>query len=316
MQYRALGRTRLDVSVLSLGGAAIGQQYGHVSEAEATECVGAAIDSGVNLIDTSAYYGKGRSEEILGRILQGGLRKKVILSTKAGRRDVNDFNFSPIEIKRSLEGSLRRLHTDHIDILLAHDIEFAVEHEAVFLDTANCLHDLKRQGKCRFIGMSGHPLGLLKRAIERCDLDVIISYSHYTLQNQRLLTDLLPIADEYGVGLLNASPLCLGLFTNSGPPPWHPASPGLKEIARQAVDHCQQKNADISFLAMQYCFGEPRIASTITGTARSSELRRNLDALTTPIDDQLLREVLEILAPVRNETWPSGNWKEQTKQGS
>src|SRR5262245_6526560 len=85
MQYRKLGRTGLNVSVMSQGGAAIGQQYGPVSVAEVAECVHAAINAGVNLIDTAAYYGKGRSEEILGDVLQGGWREKVFLCTKACR---------------------------------------------------------------------------------------------------------------------------------------------------------------------------------------------------------------------------------------
>jgi L-galactose dehydrogenase len=87
MDYRPLGNTGLEVSVLSLGGAAIGQQYGPVSVAEVAETVHAAIDAGVNLIDTSAYYGRGQSERILGELLQGGWREKVLLCTKAGRLD-------------------------------------------------------------------------------------------------------------------------------------------------------------------------------------------------------------------------------------
>ncbi|MCE9533043.1 MAG: aldo/keto reductase [Planctomycetes bacterium] len=309
MQLRELGRTGLQISALSLGGAAIGQQYGNVTREEVTACVYAALDAGVNLIDTSAYYGKGSSEEWLGEILHGR-RDQVYLSTKAGRFDYADFDFRPEAMWRSVEESLRRLRTDAVDILLAHDIEFATDFEAVFTDTADCLHKLKRQGKCRFIGMSGLPLGLLRRAIELCDLDVVISYSHYTLQSQRLLTELLPVAEEHGVGILNGSPLCLGVLTNQGPPPWHPGSERLKAIGMQAAEHCRQRGTDISFLGMQYCLQETRIASTITGTARVSELQTNLRALTTPIDAELLAEVQAILAPVMNETWASGNWKE------
>jgi L-galactose dehydrogenase len=310
MLYREIGRTGLKVSVLSQGGAAIGQQFGPVAQADVAACIHAAIDAGVNLIDTSAYYGKGRSEEVLGEILQGGWRDKVNLCTKAGRFDVNEFDFSPAAIERSLDASLKRLKTDYVDILLAHDIEFATDFESIFAETADCLHKLKRRGKCRFIGMSGLPLGLLQRAIERCDLDVVISYSHCTLQNQRLVSELLPVAEQHGVGVLNASPLCMGLLTNQGPPPWHPGSDKLKAVARKAVECCRQRGADISFIGMQYCYAEPRIASTITGTAHLGEFQMNLQALATPIDRELLREVQEILAPVRNETWPSGNWKE------
>src|SRR5689334_7396551 len=154
MQYRDLGRTGLKVSVVSQGGAAIGQQYGPVSTAEVADCVHAAIDAGVNLIDTSAYYGKGRSEELLGEVLQNGWRERVHVCTKAGRLDRAVFDFSPAGMRACLDGSLRRLRTDRVEILLAHDIEFADDYEFVFAETARVLHDLKREGKCRFVGMS------------------------------------------------------------------------------------------------------------------------------------------------------------------
>ena len=154
MEYRPLGRTGLSVSVMSQGGAAIGQQYGPVSVAEVAGCVHAAIDAGVNLIDTSAFYGKGRSEEILGEILDGGWRERVHICTKAGRLDRDRFDFTPAGMRVCLEGSLRRLRTDHVEILLAHDIEFATDYEAVLSETAAVLHQFKKEGKARFIGMS------------------------------------------------------------------------------------------------------------------------------------------------------------------
>ncbi len=307
--YRPLGKTGLQVSILSQGGAAIGQQYGPVDVATVADCVHSAIDAGVNLIDTSAFYGKGQSESILGEVLQNGWREKVYICTKAGRIDTAEFDFSGAAMQNSLEASLKRLRTDYVDILLAHDIEFAADFEAIFTETASILHKLKRKGLCRFIGMSGFPLGILQQAIERCDLDVVISYCHFNLQNQQLLTKLLPLAEQYGVGLLNASPLAMGLLTNQGPPPWHPAAQRVKDACRQAAEYCKQRGTDIAFLGMQYCLQESRIPSTITGTAKRDELSINLRAMTEPLDRSLLREVQAILAPVLNETWPSGNWK-------
>jgi len=309
MQYRPLGNTGLSVSVLSQGGAAIGQQYGPVSFAEARDCVHAAIDAGVNLIDTSAYYGLGRSEEMLGEILQGGWRDKVHICTKAGRIDRAVFDFSPDAMRRSVEQSLRRLRTDCVEILLAHDIEFATDYERIFTETAKVLHQLKEEGKARFIGMSCYPLGLLKQAIERCQLDVVVSYGHYSLQNTRLVSELLPVAEAKGVGVLNASPLSLGLLTNQGPPPWHPAPAEIKDACRRAAELCRGHGADIAFLGMQFCFAETRIPSTITGTAKPDELAINLRAMSEPIDPTLLAGVDAILAPVKDRTWPSGNWK-------
>ena len=309
MRYRPLGRTGLEVSVLGQGGAAIGQQYGPVAFEEARECVWAALDAGVNFIDTSAYYGKGISEEYLGRILEGGGRQRVILCTKAGRLDRDVFDFSPAGLRRCVEQSLQRLRTDYVDILLAHDIEFADDYEVIFTQTYETLQQLRQEGKTRFIGMSAYPLGLLRQAVERCQLDVIISYAHYTLQNTRLLTELLPVAEARGTGVINASPLALGLLTDQGPPPWHPAGSEIRDACRRAAEYCRQRGQNISVVAMQFCYAQKRIPCTLTGTARKSELLVNLQALDLPLDPQLLAEVQAILAPVRDQSWPSGNWK-------
>ncbi len=306
MELRPLGLTGESVSVISMGGAAIGQQYGPISVSEAAETIHAGIDAGINLIDTSAFYGEGKSEEILGEVLAGGWREKILLCTKAGRLTREKFDFSPAGMRSCFEGSLRRLRVESVDILLAHDIEFADDYERVFTETADVLHQLKREGKCRFVGMSCYPLPLLNQAIERCQLDVVISYCHFNLQNQRLLTELLPTAEAHGVGVLNASPLAMGLLTNQGPPTWHPARALIQSTCAQAAAYCVAKGVDIATLGMQYCYAESRIPSTITGTAKRAELEANLKALKAPPDPELLKTVLALLEPVRNEVWPSG----------
>jgi len=308
VELRPLGRTGLRVSHLSLGGAALGQQYGPVSAADAADVIRAALDAGVNLIDTSAYYGRGVSEELIGAALAGGLRGRVLICTKAGRLDRDAFDFTAAGMRRCLDGSLKRLRTDAVDILLAHDIEFADDTERVFTETADVLHALKREGKCRYVGMSCYPLGLLRRAVERCDLDVVISYAHYTLQNTRLLTEFLPVAAARGVGVLNASPLSLGLLTHQGPPPWHPAPADIRAACAAAAELCRARGADLAKLGMQFCYAEERIPSTITGTAKAAELAANLRALAEPIDAELLADVRAVLAPVTDRTWESGNW--------
>lgn len=306
MHYRTLGRTGVQVSALALGGAAIGQHYGPVSLAEARATVQHAIDAGINFIDTSAYYGEGQSESMLGEILAGGLRDRVLLGTKAGRLAIDQFDFSPAGFRLCFENSLRRLRTDRVDVLLAHDIEFADDPERVFTETAATLHELKREGKARFIGMSGLPLALLRQAIERCSLDVVMSYCHYHLQDQSLLTDLLPAAEAHGVGVFNASPLALGMLTQAGPPPWHPADAETKAACAQAARLCAERGQDIATLGMQFCLAQPRIASVVTGTAKADELQRNLAAVGAPPDAQLLADVQAILRPVMNRSWPSG----------
>jgi L-galactose dehydrogenase len=195
-----------------------------------------------------------------------------------------------------------------VDILLAHDIEFATDYEYVFTETAAVLHQLKKEGKARFVGMSCYPLGLLKRAIERCNLDVVISYAHYNLCNTRLLTELLPVAEAHGVGVINASPLAMGLLTNQGPQPWFPGPPELRDAGRKAAELCRSRGADISRLGMQFALAQPRIPCTLTGAARKDELEANLRSIREPADPQLLADVLKVLEPVKDRTWPSGNW--------
>jgi L-galactose dehydrogenase len=308
MQYRPLGRTGLSVSALSLGGVAFGDMYGSLGPGEADRCVRRAVDLGVNLIDTSPYYGQTRSEAVLGPILADGLRDKVYLCSKAGRNGFAEFDFTPAAMERSVEASLKRLNTDCLDLLIAHDIEFAANFEAVFTATAAVLHRLKAAGKCRFVGMSGLPLAILRTAIERCDLDVVISYTHYTLQNQRLLTELLPVAESHGVGVMNASPLCMGLLSDHGPQDWHPAPDAVKAAGRAAAELCRQRGASLATLGMQFCLREPRIPTTISGAARAEEVEANVRAIETPINEELLRDVRAVFAPVKDVTWLSGNW--------
>lgn len=308
MELRALGKTGLNVSTLGQGGAAFGQQFGPVSAQEAADCVHAAIDAGVNLVDTAAFYGKGTAEEFLGKALEGGWRERVNICTKACRLDRDVFDFTPEGTRKCVEASLKRLRTDRVEILLAHDIEFADDYEYVFNETYAVLQQLKKEGKTRFIGMSCYPLPLLKQAIERCDLDVVISYAHYNLFNTRLLTELMPVAEARGVGVMNASPLAMGLLTNQGPQSWFPGQKEVVTACRAAADLCRARGADISFLGMQFACAQKRIPCTLTGAARKSELETNLRAMTVPADQALLADVMKVLDPVRDWTWKCGNW--------
>ena len=309
MEHRPLGKTGLNVSILGQGGAAFGQQFGPVSAAEAADTVHAAIDAGVNLVDTAAYYGKGTAEEFLGRALESGWRDKVNICTKACRLDDAVFDFTPAGTRTCVEASLKRLRTDHVDILLAHDIEFADDYEYVFNETYAVLQQLKKEGKTRFIGMSCYPLALLKRAVERCDLDVVISYAHCNLWNTRLLSEFMPVAEARGTGVMNASPLAMGLLTNQGPQPWFPGQPEVVAACRRAAELCRSRGADISFLGMQFAYAQKQVPCTLTGAARKSELEVNLKAMTAPIDQALLADVMKVLDPIRDWTWKCGNWK-------
>jgi L-galactose dehydrogenase len=308
MQQRELGRTGLKVSVLGFGGAPLGGMYGTLDEAEAIAAVRHAIDAGINLVDTSPYYGPLHSEVLLGKALRDGWRQRVILATKCGRIDLADFNFSADFVVKSMDESLKRLQTDSVDIFQAHDIEFADDLDRVFTETAEALYRLKKQGKCRFVGMTGLPLVVLRRAIEACNLDVVISYCHATLLDTTLLTDLLPIAERRGTGIINASPLSMGVLTDEGPPPWHPADAEIKACAVQAAQLCRERGANLSTLALATVVRDRRLPTTLVGMKKPSEVDQNLQAMNTTVDEALLAEVRKVLEPVKDRTWPSGKF--------
>src|SRR5437868_4609416 len=186
MRMRELGRTGLRVSALGFGAGALGDHYFPTDEADNRAAVRHALDRGVNLIDTSPFYSRTRSEEILGAVLADVPRDNFVLCTKAGRNTAKAFDFSAAAMAQSLEASLRRLRIDYVDVWYAHDVEFASDYEQVFTETAEALRRAKEQGKCRFVGMTGYPLGLLAQAVERCRLDVVLSYCHFSPANTRL----------------------------------------------------------------------------------------------------------------------------------
>ena len=163
MEYARLGRTELEVSRLGFGTAPLGELFGAVDEFAAIAVVHEALDLGISFFDTAAYYGN--AEERLGKALVGR-RDRVVLGTKTGRYGVNDFDFSPGRIRRSVENSLRLLKTDYVDILQFHDIEF-VPLDPVFEDSYAELRAMRDEGLCRYIGMTGYPAPVMNAAMTR-----------------------------------------------------------------------------------------------------------------------------------------------------
>lgn len=303
MKYRKLGNTGLDVSVLSFGASSLGSVFRETNEEEAIRTVHTAIDAGINYIDVSPYYGLTKAETVLGKAVRELPRDKFLLSTKAGRYGEASFDFSAARINASLEESLERLNTDYIDLMFLHDLEFVTPEQAQ--EAIPALQKLKEQGKIRYFGISGLPLALFKKWLPNSDIEVILSYCHYSLNDTSLL-DLLPLTTMEGVGLVNASPLSMGLLSTRGTPDWHPASAQLKELSLQAAQYCARQGTAIEKLAVQYSTANEQIPTTLVSTANPDNIRRNAEWTEEPLDEQLLAEVLAILEPVHNETWVSG----------
>ncbi|KAI5661268.1 hypothetical protein M9H77_20591 [Catharanthus roseus] len=312
LELRPLGNTGLKLSSVGFGASPLGRVFGPVSEEEAIAAVSQALRLGINFFDTSPYYGSTLSEKMLGKALKasGVSRNEYIVSTKCGRYK-EGFDFSAERVTKSIDESLERLQLDYVDILHCHDIEF-VSLDQIVNETIPALLKLKEAGKTRFIGITGLPLGIFPYVLDRVPpgaIDVILSYCHYSI-NDTTLEDLLPYLKSKGVGVISASPLAMGLLTESGPPEWHPASPELKAACEAAAAHCKEKGKNISKLAMQYALSNKDIATILVGMNSVKQVEENVSAAiefaTVGEDNEILSEVEEILKPVKNQTWPSG----------
>jgi aryl-alcohol dehydrogenase-like predicted oxidoreductase len=166
-------------------------------------------------------------------------------------------------------------------------------------ETIPMMRVLQKQGKIRFVGVSGYPMNIFRYVLERTDLDVILSYNHYTLQNT-MLEDWIPYLQGRGVGIMNAAPFSARLLTNQPLPPWHKATPKVRLIAKAAADHCAKKGVDIAQLAVQYSIANRQITTCIVGSANPANVRKWVEWADKPMDETLLAEVLEILKPIHN----------------
>ena len=304
MEYRKIGNTGLRVSILGYGASPLGNAYGKTEPAEVTRAIRHAFAQGINFFDVSPYYGATLAEERLGVGLEG-IRDQVVLMTKCGRYGLDDFDFTAARIHRSIDESLTRLRTDHVDILLAHDIEFG-DMNQIINETIPALRSIQQQGKAQYIGVSGLPLGVLKQAVETGMLDVVLSYCHYNLLIQDLDKHLTPVAKKWNVGLINASPLHMGILTKEGQPGWHPAPDSIKQAGRDLSQYCEAKGVSLPQTAIRFALDYAPVASTLVGMISVSEVDTNLKAISNANDPELIQELLEIAAPIANQSWPSG----------
>lgn len=307
MNFRPLGRTGLNVSVLSLGGSSLGGAFRATDDAESIRTVHTALDLGLNFIDVSPYYGKTRAEAVLGRALKDVRRERYFLATKVGQYDDGVFDFSADRVTRSLDESCARLGVEYIDLLHCHDIEFA-DLGQIVNETLPALMRLRQQGRIGHIGITGLPLKIFPAVIEHTApgvVEAILSFCRYTL-NDSALSDILPLCQGRGIGVINASPTGMGLLTSRGAPSWHPASPAIIQGCRRAVEFCEAKGVDIVKLAVQYCVAHPQIATTLIGTANPENIRKNVAWAEEAPDFELIGEVLALLRPIHRHNYTRG----------
>jgi len=299
MKTRPLGKTGLEVPILAFGASSLGQEFRKVTLEEALGSVRAALESGLTLIDTSPFYGRGMSEVLLGVALRDVPRSDYLLCSKLGRYDLPHFDFSAKRVAESVDVSLHRLGTDHLDIVLCHDIEF-VPMQQIVDETLPALRKIQAAGKVRFIGFSGYPQKIFRFICDQADVDCVLNYNQYTLQNTRFADETVPYLAAKGIGVMNAGPFSARLLTDAPLPVWLKEPEAVKAAARKAADLCRSRGNSIAKLAVQFAIANPAIATTVAGSANPANIRNWAAWADEPIDAELLRDVQAIFAPVKN----------------
>lgn len=307
MEYREIGRTGMKVSALSFGASSLGSVFRETKEGEAVAAVHTAVDSGMNFIDVSPYYGHYKAETVLGKALREIKRDKYYLSTKVGRygKDgVNTWDYSARRATESVYESMERLGVDHIDLINVHDIEFADLHQVVD-ETLPALVALRDKGVVGHVGITDLQLENLQWVIDHVPpgtVESILNFCHFTLNDDKLL-DYLDYFEQRGIGVINASPLSMGLLSRRGVPAWHPAPKSLVDACRRAVEYCDAKGYPIEKLAMQYSLSEPRIATTLFSSANPENVAKNIAFVSEQPDWELIGEVKRIIGDQQRVSW-------------
>ena len=304
MKKRPLGNTGLEVSVLGFGCAPLGDVYGGITEREGAAALHAALDAGITLVDVAPYYGLGLAETRLGRALEGR-RAEVVLASKCCRHKIDGFDFSAARVHSDIDESLRRLKTDRLDLFQLHDVEFGQRHQ-LLEETLPAMLEVKKSGKTRFIGITGLPVHMLKDLACAFPIDTLLSYCHYNLMVDDLDVVLAPLVKTQGLGLLNASPLHMGILAPDGPQPWHPASTEIKRVGEEVAALCLARGFSVADVALRFALDNDSVASTICGMKSPKEVAQNISAIEKAPDPQLLKEISTVVAPVKNLSWHEG----------
>ena len=312
MRYTELGKTGMKISHISFGASSLGSVFRETKEAESFKAVEVAIEGGINFIDVSPYYGHYKAETVLGKALRNIPRDKYFLSTKVGRygKDgVNTWDYSAQRATESVYESMERLGVDFIDLINVHDIEFQAALpgglQKVVDETLPALVELKKKGIVGHVGITDLQLENLQWVIDHSEegtVESVLNFCHYCLNDDKL-ADYLDYFDQKGIGVINASPLSMGLLSQRGVPQWHPAPKPLVEVCSKAAQHCAEKSYPIEKLAVQYSVSNPRIASTLFSSANPENVKRNIAWANEEPDWQLVEEVKNIIGNQQRVSW-------------
>lgn len=309
MEYRVLGRSGLKISVLTFGTMLFGAESfftkaGSVDAAAAARQLDLCIDAGVNIVDTANVYSTGRSEEVLGEVLQGR-REKLLVATKVRfpmGKGPNDEGLSRHHVIAECEASLRRLKTDRIDLYQMHEWDGLTPID----ETMEALDTLVKAGKVRYIGASNFSGWHLMKAMESARANrytpLVSQQIYYTLQSRDAENELVPVSIDQGLGILVWSPLAGGLlsgkyrrgldtpegtrhFQDWGEPPVHNQEQ-LYDTIEVLVDIAKAREVSAAEVALAWLLGRPAVTSLVIGARNDEQLKTNLRAASLKLSDE------------------------------
>ncbi|MFG2436802.1 aldo/keto reductase [Streptomyces sp. NPDC048508] len=315
MQYRTLGRTGVQVSSLALGAMNFGR-IGRTTQDEATAVVDAALEGGINLVDTADMYGDGESEEMVGKAI-AGRRGDIVLATKAGLPmgdDPNRRGSSRRWLVTELDNSLRRLGVDHVDLYQIHRWDPQTSDE----ETLSALTDLQRAGKIRYFGSSTFPAHRVVQAQwaarEHRLGRYVTEQPSYSILQRGVEAHVLPVTEEYGLGVLAWSPLASGWLSGAVragreittsrsaamPQRFDLSVPSnrarLDAVERLAVV-ADEAGLTLIQLALGFVTAHPAVTSALVGPRTTDHLHAQLAAADTVLSADVLDAIDAIVAP-------------------
>jgi len=318
---RKVGRTQLDVSVLGLGGAPLGNLFEVLSNRQTLATVAAAHDAGVGHFDMAPQYGHGVAEHRMGHVLREKDRQTFTLSTKVGRllvparsdeihrgnwkrtqdfKIVHDYTYDGV--MRSIEDSYHRLGMNQIDIALIHDVDVAHHgdaYDAMFKQAIEgavpALQELRKAGVIKAIGIGVNEVGPCVQFARNADLDCYMLAGRYSLLEQDGLDELFPLAEAQGFSFLIAGPYKSGILATGATPG---ATHDYRAAPRQIIEKvnrlsaiCARHDTPLAAAAIQFPLGQPRVASVVTGAVRAQEIVQNVELMSHVIPPQLWVEL-------------------------
>jgi D-threo-aldose 1-dehydrogenase len=303
----------IPVGPLVFGGAPIGGLYAPVSDEAAAATLQAAWDAGIRAFDTAPHYGAGLSEQRIGDFLAGRPRAEFVVSTKVGRRLVpapgpgpaegaDEFygtpaltrvrDYSADGVLRSLEGSLRRLRLDQVDIALIHDPD---EHMTEALDGAYpALAELRGQGVVAAIGVGVNSAALAEWFATRCDLDCVLVAGRYTLLDDSAAASLFPLCRSRGIAVLAGGVFNSGILAGGDHYDYAPAAPGVLARARRIAGVCARHGVPVAAAALRYALRHPAVTAAVVGARTPDEIRADAGYLSLVIPDALWTDLARV----------------------